>query len=217
MELDKNYFLAYKELGFVYYVLKEEFKALEYLLKVESINPNYKEIFYLKGLNYYSLKNFEIFTETEFYSFECYLYMGIIYNSKRDFRKSNFFYHKYLGLKPETDFIYYNKGLNFLELKDYKNSLDSFDKCLFINKNYFGCFYNKAKFFLELGNEKEALKNLDKFLLFEKKDFKIWFIRGMILKNFGEDILALESFDKVLEINKENFQSYQEKLIFILN
>ena len=102
--------------------------------------------------------------------------MELIYYSKEEFEKSNFYYDKYieLNLKNDADFVHFNKGLNFINLKNYENALKSFDKALEINKDNHMCFYHKAKIFLDLKKYKESLENFDNYLLFINDDYKIW-------------------------------------------
>ncbi len=94
--------------------LKEANISISQLLQ---INPNYYEVYFLKGL---------IFAKKEKYADAI----------------SNF--NKVIDANPKHDKALYNMALAKGLLEDYTNAIKDLDKCITINPNYAMAFYNRA-------------------------------------------------------------------------
>lgn len=94
--------------------LKEANVSISQLLQ---INPNYYEVYFLKGL---------IFAKKE-------KYPDAITN-----------FNKVMDANPKHDKALYNMALAKGLLEDYTNAIKDLDKCIDINPNYAMAFYNRA-------------------------------------------------------------------------
>jgi tetratricopeptide (TPR) repeat protein len=94
--------------------LKEANISISQLLQ---INPNYYEVYFLKGL---------------------------ISAKKEKYPDAITYFNKVLDANPKHDKALYNMALAKGLLEDYTNAIKDLDKCITINPNYAMAFYNRA-------------------------------------------------------------------------
>ncbi len=93
--------------------------------QLQQINPNYYELYFLKGL---------------------------ISAKKEKYADAISFFNKVVDANPNHEKAYYNRALSKGLLEDYKNAIKDLDKCIAINPNYAMAFYNRG-FWYELSEK----------------------------------------------------------------
>lgn len=123
---------------------KEEFeKAIEFLNIAISLNPNYSEGYFFRGV--------------------CYGKLNMLTNALNDFEKS-------ISISPESEEDYYNIGYIYHKMGDYSSAIEYFNKAIKINPIYTSAFVSRGNSRIMLGQKELACNDFHQALnLGEKK------------------------------------------------
>lgn len=134
IELNPNFYLAYKNLGSIEFEKGNNELALSY---------------YEKAIKYASPNKYDFL----------YLSKAIVEKKMGKYQEANEDLYTVLNLNPKHKMAYVDLGYNYIELKDYKNAILNFNKYLEFKKipQY---FVEKAFCEMKLGMNKEACEDL---------------------------------------------------------
>jgi tetratricopeptide (TPR) repeat protein len=135
IQLDPNYFHAYRNRGLAYHNLKDYQKAIDDYTKAIQLDPNYTDVYYRRGIAYYELK---------------------------DYQQAMAEYTKVIQLDPNYTDAYNNRGFTYYKLKDYPKAIAEYNKVIQLNPDYAYAYNNLGIIYYEYGNIDQAIQLLQK-------------------------------------------------------
>ncbi len=198
---------------------KEEYdKVIDYINKVHEKDPEYKELFFDKGMIFFIQKKYEqainSFNENlvdDTYDELSLLYKGIcLYELDKD-EEAIKCYDKILEFKPDDNHVIFHKALSLLNLKDYKGALEYFSNILKKEPNNINALGCKGIALSELQRYEEAIEYFNRILEIEPNDKYTLSNKGETLSELQKYDEAIEYFNKILEIEPNDIRALGNK------
>ncbi|MDF2449235.1 MAG: hypothetical protein K0R26_1739 [Bacteroidota bacterium] len=142
------------------------------LIQLEQINPNFYEIYFLKGL-LFALKE---------------KYVEAIDN-----------FNKVVELNPQHEKAFYNRALAKGLLEDYSNAIKDLDKCLLINPRYAMAYYNRGYWHEISENYSDAITDYKSALALDHNLSEAYLALAYAYSQNGEKTNACETLHKAKE------------------
>ena len=93
---------------------------------------------------------------------DAYKYLGLAYDVRREYEKSEPAYRKALNLKPDYAAVFYNMGVSFGSQGRLRDAVDVFQKAIALDSNQWTYYYN-------LGNALADLRRWDEAIAAQKR------------------------------------------------
>jgi tetratricopeptide (TPR) repeat protein len=149
-------------------------------------------------------------------------YIGMVYNSKKDYPKALENMDKAMklvesskdisGLKPAL--VYSGKALVLLKVNKYYEAKDFADKAIKADPNSPDHYFTKGITLCYLKDFKEAVKCIDKTLELDPKCIEAWYYKSMISYGQGNQEESMKFCNKALEMDPKFADAlYQKGLI----
>jgi tetratricopeptide (TPR) repeat protein len=136
--------------------------------QLQQINPNYYELYFLKGL---------VFAIKEKYPDAV----------------SNF--NKVVDVNPSHEKALYNRALVKGLLEDYPSAIKDLDKCIAINPNYAMAFYNRGYWHEQAENYTAAISDYKKAISIDKHYTEAYISLAYAYSQNGDNINACETLN----------------------
>jgi len=118
-----------------------------------------------------------------------------------NFSESLKIYDEILGIDPEYEIAWNNKGFALFNLGRYYEAIGCYDKALGINPDYADARNNKGFVLLTLNRSDEALKCYESAIALNPQNAVYWNGKGVALFKLGRYQEAINSFDEALLID----------------
>lgn len=191
-------------------IRKGQFKeAVEHFTNAIDLNPNIKNIYYLRGLSYLNLKEF-VKAEKDFrkaldadpnngdilnsFALTC-LFNGKLEEALKYSNKSLKFDEWQNGLNYNT------RGLIYLELNKFDKAEKDFKKAISLNNKLTMYYSNLARTYNLTNDFDDAIEVLDKAIANDPGYGNAYYRKGISLIGLGKPQSALKNFNKALSIN----------------
>ncbi len=94
------------------------------------------------------------------------------YNSLYKFREAINCYNLLMSLGEKNEFIYYNRGISFLDNGNYDSAILDLSKVISMNNKSSDAYYNRGLAYTFLGDKINACKDLNQSILLNKLDIE---------------------------------------------
>ena len=160
-------------------------EANQLVSQLQKTNPNYKELYFLKGL-IFALKG------------------------KYAHAISNF--NTVLENNPKHEKALYNRALAKALLDDYKSAIEDLNKCIAINPNYTLAYYSRGYWNEIMRNFNEAISDYQKTIVLYKYFNEAYLALAYVYYQTGDKINACETLKKAtsegMSAASDLFQNY---------
>jgi len=136
--------------------------------QLQQINPNYYELYFLKGL---------VFAIKE-------KYPDAIAN-----------FNKVIDVNPNHEKALYNRALVKGLLEDYQSAIKDLDKCIIINPNYAMAFYNRGYWYEQAENYTAAISDYKKVISIDQHYTEAYIALAYAYSQNGDKINACETLN----------------------
>ena len=202
-------------LGVIKIQLKQFEKAIVWLNKAISINPNNHSVFNNLGVCYKELKkynealsNFQNAIKIKHDYAEAYNNLAIIYKSLENYKEAIKNYNKAIRLKPDYAEAYNNLGLVLLKLKDFIEAKKYFQQAIKLKFDYAEAYNNLGitqNSLEETENAKESLAHAIKL----RPDYvEAYNYLGTIFLRLEEKSKAKEYFEHAVKLKPDYAEAY---------
>ncbi len=168
-------------LGYVYYIEKEQGKAIEQFQKAIEVNPNFP-------MAYYNL--------------------GVVLNESGDKKRANEEYAKVIRVMPYYTLANYNSCISLKELGDYKGAIERCKKAIEMEPDFSFPYILWGEILNEMGDNKGGIEKIKKAIEIDPNEEKAYIRWGNILNQLGDNKGAIEKYKKVIEINPNEEKTY---------
>lgn len=153
--------------------------------QLQQINPNYYELYFLKGL-VFALKE---------------KYPDAIAN-----------FNKVIDANPNHEKALYNRALAKGLLEDYANAIKDLDKCIAVNPNYGMAFYNRGYWYERSENYTAAISDYKKAISLDQHYTEAYIALAYAYSQSGDKINACETLNNAkiegIEIANDLIQEF---------
>ena len=171
----------YKNRGFLAYERKEYKDAItDYDIAIDK-DPNYAEVYYLRGLARRSLNQWK--------------------ESIVDFNDA-------IRLDPDRAEAYYERGAAKYSLLQYDESIDDFDHAIRLNPDYTESYRLRGRAADSLGKYEAAVVDFDHAIRLDPKHAKVYFWRGRSKYHLNLYQEAIIDFDDAIQLSIEDPRVY---------
>lgn len=136
--------------------------------QLQQINPNYYELYFLKGL-------------------------VLAIKEKYPDAISNF--NKVIDVNPNHEKALYNRALVKGLLEDYPSAIKDLDKCIAINPNYAMAFYNRGYWYEQAENYTAAISDYKKVISIDQHYTEAYIALAYAYSQSGDKINACETLN----------------------
>ncbi|HOJ64774.1 MAG TPA: tetratricopeptide repeat protein [Spirochaetota bacterium] len=173
LNIKKDYYPAFNELGLYYMDQNNYNKAEEYFTKCININPNYKYPYYNLASIYKERDDYKKAKEYLLKSLKCdpnYISalnnLGILYYDQEDYNSALYYYTRALEIDSKYKYALYNIGLVFYQMEKYRKAYEMYQKALESDPNYQVALDEKKEL------EKKYSKEIKKMEPIKEEDLK---------------------------------------------
>jgi tetratricopeptide (TPR) repeat protein len=214
-----NHFDALHLLGVIAYQNRGYERAVQFISKAISINPNVASAYYNRGVSLKELMRLEealvsyekaIALKPDFA--EAYSDRGNALKELNRLEEALASYDKAIALKPDFSEAYYNRGNTLKELKRLEDALVSYDKAIALKPDFSEAYSNRSNALQELKRLEEALVSYNRTIAL-KPDSEDYYNRGITLKELKRLEEALVSYEKAIALNPDYAQAYSNRAI----
>jgi tetratricopeptide (TPR) repeat protein len=183
--------------------------------KVLSINPNYTEALYYKGLTLeelsksdkdlskldQALQYYDKALEIDPTHSSALFQKAYVLDNQKKYAEAIDYWDKTLAIDPTDVHVLNNKGSAFHSLDKYDEAITWYDKALAIDPTYVTALYNKGTIYNDLDNYEEAINWFDKALAIDPNDIDAVVGKGDAFRNLDNYEEAINWYDKALAID----------------
>lgn len=205
---------------------KDYTRAAEYYTQVLSLNPNYQDAYFKRGLTYIYMKKYDLAVAdynkllelNPTYYTSAYNNRGVAYKNLKEYDKAVADFTRALEMDSTNKHATKNRGDCYREQKNYSQALEDYTQALSIDSNYQDAYFWRAWIYGELKNYEKALTDWNRLIeLNPNYGSNAYNNRGWAYEKLGELDKALADYDKAIELNpsdiaKENRQRVLDKL-----
>jgi tetratricopeptide (TPR) repeat protein len=194
--------ILYDELSQYYYNKKDLNKALFFMQKAYTYEPN-ERFYYSLGVINHELGNndtarkiFEDIKNSGYMAYNINLFLGNIYFEKKLLNEADSCYKEVLKLNPQNENIAFNLGLINYSLNKLTESSNYFKIALRINPNNIETLKNLGQIYFDLKNYKDAVRVFLKATVIEQNNSSINYYIALCYANlsyFDESLKYLEN------------------------
>lgn len=141
----------YFQLGYTKYEEKDYIKAIDYYTRCITLNPNYKEAYYNRGLSCTALTQYKRAINDFLKAVEldkdyifAYYSLGTCYTNSDDPETAVINYTKAIELDPDYSAAYYDRGIAFFRLEKYDEAIADNSKAIELVPEYTNAFINRG-------------------------------------------------------------------------
>ncbi|PAX56989.1 tetratricopeptide repeat protein, partial [Brunnivagina elsteri] len=113
--------------------------------------------------------------------------------------------------------VWFERGLQQLEVEDYEASIVSFDRALKIKPDLHEAWYKSGNALVDLGRNEEAIASYDEALKFKPDYHQAWYNRGNALANLGRNEEAIASYDEALKFKPDDHEAWNNRGVPLAN
>jgi protein O-GlcNAc transferase len=202
-------------LGVIKIQLKQFEKAIGWLNKAISINPNNHSVFNNLGVCYKELKkynealsNFQNAIKIKPDYAEAYNNLAIIYKSLENYKEAIKNYNKAIRLKPDYAEAYNNLGLILLKSKDLKEAKKYFQQAIKFKFDYAEAYNNLGITQNRLEETENAKESLAYAIKLRPDYAEAYNYLGTILLRLEEKNKAKEYFEQTIKLKPDYADAY---------
>jgi len=202
-------------LGIIKIQLKQFEKAIVWLNKAISINPNNHSVFNNLGVCYKELKkynealsNFQNAIKIKPDYAEAYNNLAIIYKSLENYKEAIKNYNKAIRLKPDYAEAYNNLGLILLKSKDLKEAKKYFQQAIKFKFDYAEAYNNLGITQNRLEETENAKESLAYAIKLRPDYAEAYNYLGTILLRLEEKNKAKEYFEQTIKLKPDYADAY---------
>lgn len=172
IDIKKDYYIGYNNIGLVYRSVGEHKTALDYFKRAIHYKNNYKEAFNNLGITYQSLNKIE--------------------DAQKALNKS---------IEIDNNYFqsYYNLGKIKSDKKEFSEAIKLYKNCHKLKHDYFPCLLNLGSTYLEIGKLENALIFLQKANKVEPNNHLVPLNIGNVYYKYGKINKALSYYKIALE------------------
>ncbi|MDP8263150.1 MAG: tetratricopeptide repeat protein [Candidatus Ancaeobacter aquaticus] len=226
--IERNLDVSYYNKGVDFYNQGKYDEALESYLQALELSPDYVDAMRGVGLTLVKQKNYsdalDIFLEA--YEIdpddpEINYCLGVIYPIvKKDTKKGEYHYKRYLELNPEAEdrqmveewiesfnksiyIDYYNQGVELYDRGDYQDAIEKYRKALELNPDYFDAYRGLGLVYIKLKQYDDAFKSFLIAYELSPEDPEVNYCLGVCYPIMGDKDKGAWHYKKYLELSPE--------------
>jgi protein O-GlcNAc transferase len=185
-----NHFGALNLLGMIACQNRAYERAVQFISKAISVNPNVAQAYYNRGIALQALQRFN---------------------------EALVSYNKAIALKPDHAEAYSNRGIVLGELRRLEEALASCEKAIALKRDFAQAYYNRGNVLQELQRFEEALASYDKTIALSQAAAlhpafaEVHFNRGNALNALKRRDEALASLDRAIALKADFAEAYSNR------
>ena len=122
-------------------------------------------------------------------------------------------YENIIKLKPDCDWLYNNRGINYAAKSRYDLAITDFNKALEINQKYAEAYYNRGLVYRKKGQFDLAIEDYNSALTINQTYAKAYSSRGVAYFGKQQYDRALIDLNKALELNPKLAEAYHNRAL----
>lgn len=191
IDVDGNYFMAYKVKGSAWDRKGEYDKAISDYTKVIELKPDYKSAYFNRGNSW---------------------------DDKGEYDKAIADYNKTIELKPDDAETYNNRGITWKRKGEYDKAIADYTKAVELKPDYASAYYNRGNSWYNKGGYDKAIADYHKALELQPDDRTGYYNLALSYEQIEDYKNAITNFEKAIEFNnrtedaKWKINSIKEKL-----
>jgi len=158
-----------------------------------------------------ALSDFKVAIEHKTGSADVYEGMGVLLQSRGEFRTALKLLNMAISLNPENGRTYYNRAIIFDQMNLKEEAIKDYDSALEKDpKEALAIIRNRSALYLETGKYDKALKDFDELIRIEKTNFNHYYNRAfskVMLKDYDG---AIADYQIVLKFNPDDKQTVEQ-------
>jgi len=146
-------------------------KALEYLNKAISLDPNYTAAYIVRGLTWRGKGNYDLAISDYNKAIElnpgyadAYCYRGITWSDKGNYDRAISNYNQAIKLNPGNAGTYSHRGITWAVKGNYAQAISDFNQAIKLNPNYANAYIGRGLAWHDKGNYAEAVSDYNNYL-----------------------------------------------------
>ena len=197
----------YKNRGFLAYERDDYKDAIaDYDIAIDK-DPNYAEVYYLRGLARSSLKQQEE-SIVDFTSSirldpnraEAYYERGRAKGNLRQYEEARVDFNDALRLNSDYTKAYYLHGRANVDLEQYEESIVDFTSSIRLDPKHAGAYYWRGRAKYRLERYEEAMVDFDEAIHLSIENPQAYYWRGLSKKRLGQDAASIVDFDIAIHL-----------------
>jgi tetratricopeptide (TPR) repeat protein/WD40 repeat protein len=223
VELNPEYYWAWKQLGWAYHEAGDEVKAEEALIKGAVLAAKKSDAWYYANLgdfyrnqlddNNKALDAYQRAIETDPRYIYAYQQMGRAYYSLEDYKTAETYFKKTMEIAPDDEDTYATYG-NFLDDIDrYEEAISMYLKAVELNPEYYWAWKQLGWAYHYSGDEVKAEEALIKGAVLAAKKSDAWYYAnlGDFYRNqLDDNNKALDAYQRAIETDLKYIYAYQQ-------
>ncbi|MCB0728550.1 MAG: tetratricopeptide repeat protein [Ignavibacteriae bacterium] len=200
----------YFQLGYAKYEEKDFIKAIDYYTRCITLNPNYKQAYFNRGLACKALnqhkraindfiKAIEIDKEYTY----AYYNLGNCYSNINEHENAVKYYSKALEIDPGYVDAYYQRALSYFDLKNFEEAIKDNSKIIELDPGYFPAYYGRAINYLDLKDYDKSIADNSKAIELKPDYTDAYINRGLSYNNKKNYQAALTDYVSAINISPE--------------
>lgn len=202
---------ALLKLSQLHFFVKQYKQALDYLNKVQEIDENISQIYFIRGLvleesgdTVNAIKNFQISTEKNPNYYEAYIILGLRYTDKKDSLAISYFKNA-VKIRPNSAEAVYNMALFYQKTGKMQKAVNLYEEVITkIDSSYKYAYYNLGYIHLTYFKEyPKAAMFFNKAVELDGKYFQAWYNLGLANESMKDYKKAKAYYKQALIIEPE--------------
>lgn len=213
-------FQANKDLGQYAYENKQYRHAIDYFTQALNIDPNYAELYYIRGNVYVSneenekaFEDFDRAIDLKFDPAELYLSRGDLFLKQGRYSDAISDFDTAIDKKADYGEAYYRRGQSKYHLEQMNDALTDFDSALHLQPNSPYVHYWSGLAKQQLGQVEEALTDFTEAIRLKPDYFDAYYQSGILLKELQEYPSAIDEFSKAIELNPNEIAVFYNRSV----
>ena len=213
-----NSWVAYYNLGLIYFKKGLYDQAVSDYNKAIEINPADSEaynnrgiVYFKKGLFDLAISDYNKALEINPVNAKAYNNRGIVYFKKGLYDLAVSDYTKALETSPADAEAYNNRGTVYRDKGWYDLAIFDYSKAIEIDPGLAEAYYNLGLIYFKKGLYDQAISDYNKALEINPADSETYNNRGIVYFKKGLFDLAISDYTKALEINPVNAKAYNNR------
>ena len=211
--------VLYNLIGASHSFKNEHYKAIEFYLKANNLDPNNEEIYRNLGKSYFKIDNLKEATKAfnnslklKLNNFDCYFNLGLINLKQKKYFESIKNFNKTISLQDNFYDAYYNLGLVNGLIGNLIEAEKNYILAIKFNNNYFQAINNLATVYIRQKKFDNAIHTLKKYLSLDRNSVQARTNLGVAYQGLKKYKDALIHYEKAIQIQPNLFQAISQKL-----
>jgi tetratricopeptide (TPR) repeat protein len=224
IQLDPNYYWAYRDRGIAHLAKKEYDTAIQDYNQAIALNPKYALAYSNRGVAYRSKKQYD--TAMQDYNeaialnprfAQAYNNRALVWVDKKQYDKAITDFDHAIGLNPRYTLAYCNRGNAFKEMEEYDKAIADYSKSISLDRNYTTAYINRADVWRRRKQYARALPDYNKALQIDPKNAKVanqvaWILATCPQKQYRDGPTAVAWARKACEVTSWREPEYIDTL-----